>query len=281
MTAIVDDRKTTLTLSGYTFRDRPFGSIVDAAQSSCYRGIGLTVGQCVSAVERGIPFHRIPAELEQRGLRLAELELLRMGEQAPVAQLNDLVIELAQLLRPERVHAAAFTGEPDRIAQDLAEMSARLDPIEIAVEFMPYGRIPTLSAAQDLILSVGAPNVKIVLDVLHFFRSGAKLVDLTPERLRDVACVQLSDVVNRADVELSREARHLRTYPGHGTLDIVGFLSKIGDEIGTLPPLSVELVSDALETVNLGVVAEQAMLATATVLDAAGFEFAAGNYVKI
>lgn len=279
MTGILD-RKTALTLSAYTFRDRPFGSILDAAQSSGYRGIGLTVGQCISALERGFALDSIPDELAKRGLALVELELFRMGDAAPVSQLNELLLELAQRLRPERIHAGAFAGNPDRIARDLARICTSLQPLDIAVEFMPYGQIPTLSAARDLLDTVGAPNAKIIVDVLHFFRSGGKLVDLTADSLRDVACVQLSDVCPRPGIDLSREARHLRTYPGHGTLDIVGFLSKIGDELGSLPPLSVELVSDALETVNLNVVAEQTMFSTAKVIGDAGFEFVGGAYVK-
>lgn len=269
-----------LALGAITFRDRQFDSIMRSAQLSGFAAIGLTVGQCISAVERGIPLEEISEKLADHNLRLAEFELIRMAEDGAVSLLNSMVCELNATLRPDRIHIAAFTGSHDRITKEFAEFCRRLYPTDVAIEFMPYSNVPNLSAARDLVEAAHTPNAKIVLDVLHFFRSGGQLNDLTPDSLADVACVQLSDVCARPNVGLANEARHLRTYPGRGSLDIVGFLSVIGDQVGTLPPVSVEPISDALESIDLGVVAEETMLTTAKVIEAAGFTYSEESFTK-
>jgi len=85
---------------------------------------------------------------------------------------------------------------------------------------------------------------------------------------------QLSDVADRPAVELAREARHLRTYPGRGQLDIVGFLAAAHRGADMLPPLSDEPASDALELLPLQVVAEETMFSTLDVLARAGCNLA-------
>ncbi|MCF7550665.1 sugar phosphate isomerase/epimerase [Pseudonocardia sp. WMMC193] len=258
-----------LALGAICFRDRPFAHILDAASASAFPGIGLTVGQCVSALERGIALDELPKRIADAGLTVAELELVRMAEDGPVRHANALVEELIGVLDPDRVHVAAFTGEPARIADDFAAVCERHPGTPIAVEFMPYSAVRDLAAGRRLVAHAGTPNAAVVLDIVHFFRSGGVTADLTDEVLREVAVVQLSDVSARPGVELAREARHLRTYPGRGGLDTVGFLRRIGEVAERFPPVSVEPISDALERLPLDVVAEEVMFTTLRVLDLA------------
>lgn len=260
-----------LSMGAICFRDRPFPDIVDAASSSGFTGIGLTVGQCVSALERGIGLDEIGQRVTDAGLRVAELELVRLGDQGPVQHANSLVEDLSGTLNPDRVHVAAFAGEHSRILAEFAAVCERLNPTPIAFEFMPYSQITNLRQAIDLAKSTGAVNAKVLLDVVHFFRSGGIPVEITGDHLECVAAIQLSDVSERHGVPLSREARHLRTYPGRGTLDIIGFLRAVAAATTTLPPVSVEPISDALERLPLPVVAEEIMFSTVGTLAEAGW----------
>jgi len=262
------------------FRDRPFGEIVTAAAANGFRAVGLTVGQCLSALERGISFADQAALLTEAGLTVAELELVRLGEDGAIAHANEMVVELSHVLRPERVHTAAFSGDAARIDAEFSALCKRLDPVPVAVEFMPYSRVVDLRQAVELVAGSGAKNARVVLDVLHFFRSGWRAADITAELLEKCAVLQLSDVVYRRGVDLATEARHMRTYPGFGTLDIEGLLTAIGGTGTALPPLSVEPLSDALELLPLAVVAEQTAFSTLSILhrsgwtaDDAGFTF--------
>lgn len=257
-----------LALGAITFRDRPFEDILDAAGFAGFDGIGLTVGQCLSALERGIALDRLPDLVEAAGLRVAELELIRLGESGAVARANEMVIELAGLLRPDRVHVASW-GDPGAVTAQFALVCEAMPDVPVAFEFMAYNAVPGFGHALEVARAVGAPNARVVLDVLHFFRTGAELAELTSDALESVAVVQLSDVVDRLRGSALDEARHRRTYPGEGTLDSVGFLATIA-AAGALPPLSVEPINDAFETLPLRLVAERAMLATSRLLDRAG-----------
>ncbi len=261
------------------FRDRPFPQILASAAASGFTGIGLTVGQCVAALERGIGLDELHGQVVDAGLHIAELELIRLGEDGPVRHANSLVEELAHSLRPDRVHVAAFGGELQRIEDDFATVCDRLSHVPIAIEFMPYSRIRDLTEALRIVEKSGAANARVVLDVVHFFRSGSVPGELSAANLSRVAGVQLSDVSPRQGVSPAHEARHLRTYPGRGSLDIEGFLRTIGSHIDLLPPLSIEPISDALELLPLPVVAEEIMFSTLTMLESAGWSTSDHGFV--
>lgn len=270
-----------LSMGAICFRDRPFPQILAAAAGSGFTGIGLTVGQCVAALERGIGLDQLRGRVDDAGLRVAELELVRLGEEGPTRHANSLVEDLSEVLQPDRVHVAAFNGDLRRIEDDFAAVCTRLSYVPVAVEFMPYSRVRNLTEALTLVDAAGAANARVVLDVVHFFRSGGEVSDLSTARLAKIAGVQLSDVSTRHGVSLAREARHLRTYPGRGTLDIVGFLRGIGTAVDVLPPLSIEPISDALESLPLPVVAEEIMFSTLATLDAAGWVTRNGQFAGV
>lgn len=264
--------KARLTLGAITFRDRPFDDIVESAQAAGFESVGLTVGQCVSALERGVDLADIPELLERAGLRVGEFELFRLCPSPAVHELNSTLIELIPILRPDRIHTASFGGEPDTISSEFKQLCQRASTVDVAIEFMPYSAIPTLHEAVRLVKESRAPNARIVLDVLHFFRSGATLDDLTNDVLDVTACVQLSDVVPRPASTLSHEARHQRTFPGDGALPINAFLKRIHDIRGDFPPISVEPISDAIERLPLQWVADRAMVTTLRSMPAASLE---------
>lgn len=258
-----------LALGAITFRDRPFDQVLAAAAGAGFDGIGVTVGQCLSALERGIALDQLPERIAAAGLRVAELELVRLGEDGPGRSANALVQDLAGLLAPDRVHVAAWHGSRGRITDEFTAVCAALPGISVAFEFMAYNAVPGLRPALELAAATGAANATVVLDVLHFFRTGTELDELTAEALDRVAVVQLSDVVTRPRGNALDEARHRRTHPGEGDLDLLGFLRAVL-AAGPLPPISVEPINDAYELLPLPVVADRAMVATARLLAAAG-----------
>ncbi|MDV6279167.1 sugar phosphate isomerase/epimerase [Rhodococcus jostii] len=264
-----------MTLGAICFRDRPFPQIITAASTSGFAGIGLTVGQCVSALERGLALEELPKRIEDAGLEVAELELVRLCDEGPTRWANSLVEDLVGTIQPDRLHTAAFTGETAKAADEFAALCQRHPGTPVAVEFMPYSVVENAESALSMVSHAGTDNAAIVLDIVHFFRSGSTIEQLDNRLLEHVAVVQLSDVSARPGVGLADEARHLRTYPGRGNLDTVGFLTKIIRVETDLPPISVEPVSDALERLPLEVVSEEVMFTTLQILEKA--ELSASN----
>lgn len=271
MSRMLPDTSSRLALGAITFRDRPFETILAAAARAGWDGIGLTVGQCLSALERGIPLASIPSMVADAGLRIAELELIRLCEPGPTVHANALVEDLVALLQPDRVHVAAWHGSDHQLTDEFAAVCQRMPHTTVAFEFMAYNRVPRLEAALNLAESTGQPNASIVLDVLHFFRTHSRLSELTVETMQRVGVVQLSDVVERPLGGELDEARHRRTYPGRGTLPSVEFLRAIAAS-GPLPPLSVEPINDTYEALPLTFIAEEALIASVRLLAEAGVQ---------
>lgn len=255
-----------LTLGATTFRDRSLPSVISAARAAGFDCIGITVGQCITALERGISLNELRIRIGDAGLRVGELELIRLGDVGPVGHVNALVEDLAFALEPDRVHIAAWNVELSVLKDAFAGVCERLPHLPIAYEFMPYNAVPSFAEALELVESVGAVNAAIVLDILHFFRSKSSLDSLTEHAVRRVAVVQLSDVVDRGGSGLVAEARHQRTYPGYGTLDSLGFLRALKAVVASPIAFSIEPISDALETLPLVLVAEEAMVSTRRLL---------------
>ncbi|MBL1112979.1 sugar phosphate isomerase/epimerase [Streptomyces sp. 110] len=260
-----------LALGAMTFRGRDFEASLDAAQRSGFRAIGISVAQCVACLERGIPPEAMAEALRERDLRVAELELIRLGERGMAGHLNALVLDLIGILRPDRVHVAAFSGTVEEVKREFATLCEQITATDVAFEFMPYSIVRDVATAVDLVRTAASPRAKLVLDVVHFFRSGADVAELTPDLLALTAGLQLSDLVPRPGVDLAYESRHLRTFPGDGVLPLADFLRAVLTATGgTPPPVTIEPVSDALETLPVAWVAERAMQSTARLLTEAG-----------
>lgn len=261
-----------LALGAMTFRGRDFEASLDAARRSGFPAVGISVAQCVACLERGIPPEAMAEALRGHGLRVAELELIRLGERGIARHLNALVIDLIGILNPDRVHVAAFSGTVEDVRREFATLCEEITTADVAFEFMPYSTVRDLPTAVDLVRATGSPRAKLVLDVVHFFRSGAEVTDLTPDVLDLTAGLQVSDLVPRPGKSLAEESRHLRAFPGDGVLPLADFLrAALAAGGDTPPPVTVEPVSDALETLPVAWVAERAMQSTARLLTAANW----------
>jgi len=104
----------------------------------------------------------------------------------------------AEALGATAVNIAHYMGAPT----PLAELSATIADIArraadralgILVEFMPEGGIGDLAAAAEIVARVDAPNVAVMLDTWHFFRTAGELAQL--ERLPSgaIGAVQIGD----------------------------------------------------------------------------------------
>jgi sugar phosphate isomerase/epimerase len=117
--------------------------------------------------------------------------------------------------------------------------------LTVALEFGPWGGVPTLTRALDVVRATDRPNATLLVDSWHLFRSGGTLAQLaaTPKEL--IGDVQIDDAPRRAEPDLWEETTHRRRVPGEGDFDLVGFVATL-TEVGYDGPLGVEVLSDDL-----------------------------------
>ncbi|MFT3929462.1 MAG: sugar phosphate isomerase/epimerase [Spongiibacteraceae bacterium] len=176
------------------------------------RGISISLGEGFS----------VRADLDARD-RAADLELMcELG----VKRINSVAVD------PD-LHRCF-----DQLAK-LAEMAAAVG-IEATLEFGPgltIGDLPTALAA----IKHAGPKLRLLIDTMHFVRSGSSIADLAALDPNMIGYIQLSDVPRVPNnPNYMEEAMFERMTPGQGELpllDILGALPRervIGLEIPQL-----------------------------------------------
>lgn len=106
------------------------------------------------------------------------------------------------------------------------------------LEFAPPHPVNSLEKATALIKELGQDRAKLLLDIMHVFRSGATLDDIAALEPGCIGYVQLCDVpVVGTDENYYQEACFERCLPGEGELPLTGFLALIPSHI----PVGIEV----------------------------------------
>ena len=129
----------------------------------------------------------------------------------------------------------------DRAVENLAlvaDIAAEVG-LEVVVEFMPYSHTKTLADALHLVTEIERPNVGLILDSLHLFRSGGTVVEVAAVDPRYFGVIQLSDAPSHApDFDnLRPESIGNRLVPGTGQLPLRELLAVLPDSL----PVSLEV----------------------------------------
>ncbi len=95
------------------------------------------------------------------------------------------------------------------------------------VEFMPGMLIGNLAVATEAVRHVGRANFGMLVDSMHFFRSGSDLAQLATLERSAIGYVQLCDVPQNGQGSYGDEARFERRCPGKGELPLRAFLGAL------------------------------------------------------
>jgi sugar phosphate isomerase/epimerase len=182
------------------------------------------------------------AVMRDRGVSLALAEgfTVRPGIEA-VDRAADL--DLFAALGAERVSAVSMEPDPARALDQLAtlaELTAQRN-MRFVIEFAPpHPCINTLERALAAVHYIDRPNVALLIDTMHLFRSGGSVAQLAALDPNLMGYVQLCDAPVLASVEdYFAEACFERKCPGEGELPLSGLLNVIpaGTRIGLEVPL--------------------------------------------
>ncbi|MEO5842997.1 MAG: TIM barrel protein [Acidimicrobiales bacterium] len=131
----------------------------------------------------------------------------------------------AEALGATSINIAHYMGAPTPLDQLIDAIGtigrdARDRGLQVLVEFMPEGGIRNLSDAATVVAGVAAPNVAIMLDTWHLFRTSGSLADL--ERLPPgaIGAVQVGDAPAEAWGTGVDPPSADRLLPGQGAVPI-------------------------------------------------------------
>lgn len=259
------------------FNDNPIDMVKVASQLGC-RHISL-------ALEPMHTKHMVYAPWSLRGDNQLRRDLLKalgdhnvdisMGEcfmMRPDADCRDTAqadLDTMRELNIRRVNMLTIDADVARTIDQcgaLVDMAARLG-METTLEFGPYlGAASNLSSALDILRAVDKPNFRLVLDAMHFFRSGATVADLEKLDPKHIGYIQLCDVPQTCAYEhYMYEARYERLAPGEGVLPLKEFLAAAPRDV--IVGLELPMLARAQKGMSPQARLEDAVATTKTLLD--------------
>ncbi|HVB06941.1 MAG TPA: TIM barrel protein [Acidimicrobiales bacterium] len=234
-------------------RPHPLEAIAAAGEAGYdLTGIQLALyGQPLSPLAREPEF----LEAARRALTAAGLPVLEVSNVVldEDFSLDDAaaIVAFAEGVGARFVQSVSWDPERGRAAAHLAAVAglAAERGLTVAFEFMPYSATRSLAEALALLEDSGAPNVVLLLDSLHFFRSGGAVAELAAVPAARLGILQLSDA--RAEAPpfdaLRAESTADRLVPGDGELPLAEMVEALPDGL----PVSLEVPCRALEGLAL------------------------------
>jgi sugar phosphate isomerase/epimerase len=137
---------------------------------------------------------------------------------------------------------AGFDGRP---ALEASTDILAAAGVRVALEFFPYGALPTLESALAACEAIGWDRCGVLLDTWHFFRSGAPWNLLRSLNPNQIAIIHADDAPAVISDDLVSESRHRRLPIGAGTFATAEFVSAIGT-LGYDGVISAEVLSTTL-----------------------------------
>jgi sugar phosphate isomerase/epimerase len=171
-----------------------------------------------------------------------DTEFLRFEPEHPVG-IPEGFLEVSARLGAR--HVLVMSAEPDeaRTIERFGELCDRAAPygLHVGLEFAIYTGVPTLAHAADVVARSKRPNASVLVDALHFSRSGglpAHVAGVDPSLFRYAQiCDAAADMPGPHDTPaLIREARTGRLLPGEGVLPLAELVRALPDAL----PLAIE-----------------------------------------
>lgn len=182
-------------------------------------------------------FQKIRQALKDREMKLYDIELLRIREDLPTDY--RAVFEKGAELGATQVLTSVWTKDRsltvDRYGA-FCEQAAQFG-LTLNLEFPIVSDLTSMQDAIRLQDQVGAPNLKILMDMIYVYKTGVTAEEIRavdPERFGVIhLCDWPADTAGKEDVSI---VRGRRAYCGEGAADLKGILS-------VLPPnvCSIEL----------------------------------------
>ena len=238
--------------------------LVRAAAAGGFAAVSVRPELFFDAQRRGLRTHDFRRLLSDHGVTVASIDPLLSalaGQPQPediaphhrvlFSYDEDACYRAAETLEAESVNLAHFLGrsvEFDHFVDVLGDVAerGRVRGVRLTLEFFPESPVITdLAAALAVVAAVNADNLGIMLDTVHFARSGGDLATLASAPARAIGGFQLADYPARepgaAYVPMAG-----RLLPGEGTLPLM----QVVTEVLTLRPdlrIDVEVFNEELQ----------------------------------
>ena len=229
-----------ISLAHLTVLDTTPPELVSVAAAAGFPSIGIRLTATPSVgvppydmLREGPMLRETVARLADTGVSVLDTEFLRFEPEIPVG-VPEGFLEVSARLGAQNV--LVMSAEPDESRTldrfgDLCDRAAAYG-LRVCLEFAIYTGVRTLAHAARMVARSGRPNASVLIDALHFSRSGgwpADVAAIDPSLLSYAQiCDASADMPGPSDTPaLIREARTGRLLPGEGVLPLAGLVAAL------------------------------------------------------
>jgi sugar phosphate isomerase/epimerase len=236
-----------LSLAHLTVLDATPPELVSVAAAAGFRMVGIRLTATPSV---GVPPYDMLGDtpvlretlrrLADTGVSVLDVEFLRFEPETPVG-VPEGFLEAGARLGAKYVLVMSAEPEEARTLDRFGELCDRAAQygLHVCLEFAIYTGVRTLAHAARMVKQSGRSNASIVVDALHFSRSGGAPADIAhvdPALLRYAQICDAAPDMPTEATELIREARTGRLLPGEGVLPLAALVAALP----AAAPLAVE-----------------------------------------
>jgi sugar phosphate isomerase/epimerase len=233
-----------ISLAHLTVLDTTPPELVTVAAAAGFRSIGIRLTATPSV---GVPpytdeilrdgplLRETLRRLADTGVSVLDTEFLRFEPEHPVG-VPEGFLEVSARLGAKNVLVMSAEPEEARTLERFCELCDRAAGygLNVGLEFAIYTGVRTLAHAAHVVAQSKRPNASVLIDALHFSRSGglpAHVATVDPALLRYVQiCDAGPDMPGPGDTPaLIREARTGRLLPGEGVLPLAELVAALPD----------------------------------------------------
>ncbi len=240
-------------LSDFTFSfnclpEVPLEERFAAARAAGFTDVGISIRWLGLWLKDGHDLDEFESLLTSNGLRLTELEAVRVMQEEPDPKL-ELSAVLAERFRPARLQSVApYAGTLDDAATRSGAVADQFAQwgVDVVLEPLPFTNMQTPADAAAIILRADRANLSMCMDVWHLYRMGLGLEHL--EGLWPcISTVQFNDgtITSQLPDDLLEDCLVNRIVPGQGEFALVELVRQRNAHRPD-STFSVEVISSAL-----------------------------------
>lgn len=232
--------------------------LIDVAAACGYDHVGIRLlpatpgGVAYPLMEDEAGLRDTIARLDATGVTVADLEVVAFRPETGIAAFSGF-FETGARLGARHILVAAYDPVLDRFTDRFAEFCEAAAPYGLTadLEFMPWTAVPDLETARRIVEKVGKENAGVLVDALHFDRSGSSIGDLAKIPVDRLHYWQLCDGPAERPAtseEMMRAARTERMFPGEGGIDLVSLARAMPGDIAVsveVPTVELARTMDA------------------------------------
>ena len=205
--------------------------LIDVAAACGYDHVGIRLlpatpgGIAYPLMEDRASLKETIARLDATGVTVADLEVVALRPETEITAFSAF-FETGARLGARHILVAAYDPVLDRFADRFAGFCEAAAPFGLSadLEFMPWTSVPDLATARLIVEKVGKANAGLLVDALHFDRSGSATDDIGKIPAGRLHYWQLCDGPAERPAtteEMMLAARTERMFPGEGGIDLV------------------------------------------------------------